>query len=159
MKYNWLKWIFNVKGIMADRKLNQNPHKTGQTVHYLYTIYIQISLRAECNCGETRRWIRTTEFRSLVGVFPAYIYTHTHTHIYIYAHVAYTTFIDSLPTDARCKLQRRQSTSQNADRMHRSVCLLSALPLPFRLLLFLFLLPFLQCAACDKAAAVRLLAG
>lgn len=94
-------------------------------------------------------------------VFFLHTYSHTHTHIdiCIYTHVAYTTFIDSLPTDARCKLQRRQSTSQNADRMHRSVCLLSALPLPFRLLLFLFLLLFLQCTACDKAAAVRLLAG
>lgn len=145
---------------MADRKLNQNPHKTGQTVHYLYTIYIQIYLSGQ-NAIVERQGDEFAQQNSvpLWVFFPAYIYTHTCIYTYIYNHVAYTTFIDSLPTDARCKLQRRQSTSQNADRMHRSVCLLSALPLPFRLLLFLFLLPFLQCTACDKAAAARLLAG
>lgn len=40
---------------MADRKLNQNPNKTGQTVHYLYTIYIQIYLSGQNAIVETRR--------------------------------------------------------------------------------------------------------
>lgn len=63
---------------MADRKLNQNPNKTGQTVHYLYTIYIQIYLSGQ-NAIVERQGDEFAQQNSvpLWVFFPAYIYTHT----------------------------------------------------------------------------------
>lgn len=89
---------------------------------------------------ETRRWIRTTEFRSLVGVFFYSIYTEN-THMCV---CVYTTFIDS-PAD-RCATScngANQQVKMRIECIAQCGCLcsfpVSRFSLPLALpLLFLF---------------------